>query len=575
MDMKKQEKEKSGLNMKEEPVYKNGQAAQLNKIVKDTYRVVGVGVILLILFTAINIIVSVANADQLESVLFLNQYRMGSKTLTSEVQSYAVTGKSIYCDNYYKELEVDKNRDVAIAGLRKNDITEEELKGFDEIAAMSNELVPLEVEAIEKASQGDLIGAMSLVFGEEYETTVQKINAYTDECIEKIQNRISKKQSVLLIIMFISEILFVLSFIYIVKKVADAIRFSKKELLIPIVKVSDQMTELAKGSFAKEMDMQPDESEVGKMVEAIIFMKQNFSSMIHEISDVLDQMGSGNYHVEVTQEYVGEFVKIKDSLIKIVADMKQVLQTIKDTATEVDGGSEQLSKAAMDLADGCTIQSTKVTEVVEMVRKMASSMEEKAQDAQDTVMISSQAGELLMSGNQKMQDLKVAITEISKCSEEISTIIATIEDISSQTNLLSLNASIEAARAGEAGRGFAVVAEQVKKLAEESAQAAGETTVLIEKTVETVEKGIAIADETVRNMEEVMVGAKASTEKMAQMAEELREEANNMYIINENVSAVAEIVDNNSATSQETAAVSEEQTAQVATMVQMLSQFKI
>lgn len=573
--MKKQEKEKSGLNMKEEPVYKNGQAAQLNKIVKDTYRVVGVGVILLILFTAINIIVSVANADQLESVLFLNQYRMGSKTLTSEVQSYAVTGKSIYCDNYYKELEVDKNRDVAIAGLRKNDITEEELKGFDEIAAMSNELVPLEVEAIEKASQGDLIGAMSLVFGDEYETTVQKINAYTDECIEKIQNRISKKQSVLLVIMFMSEILFVLSFIYIVKKVADAIRFSKKELLIPIVKVSDQMTELAKGSFAKEMDMQPDESEVGKMVEAIIFMKQNFSSMIHEISDVLDQMGSGNYHVEVTQEYVGEFVKIKDSLIKIVADMKQVLQTIKDTATEVDGGSEQLSKAAMDLADGCTIQSTKVTEVVEMVRKMASSMEEKAQDAQDTVMISSQAGELLMSGNQKMQDLKVAITEISKCSEEISTIIATIEDISSQTNLLSLNASIEAARAGEAGRGFAVVAEQVKKLAEESAQAAGETTVLIEKTVETVEKGIAIADETVRNMEEVMVGAKASTEKMAQMAEELREEANNMYIINENVSAVAEIVDNNSATSQETAAVSEEQTAQVATMVQMLSQFKI
>ena len=573
--MKKQEKEKSGLNMKEEPVYKNGQAAQLNKIVKDTYRVVGVGVILLILFTAINIIVSVANADQLESVLFLNQYRMGSKTLTSEVQSYAVTGKSIYCDNYYKELEVDKNRDVAIAGLRKNDITEEELKGFDEIAAMSNELVPLEVEAIEKASQGDLIGAMSLVFGDEYETTVQKINAYTDECIEKIQNRISKKQSVLLVIMFMSEILFVLSFIYIVKKVVDAIRFSKKELLIPIVKVSDQMTELAKGSFAKEMDMQPDESEVGKMVEAIIFMKQNFSNMIHEISDVLGQMGSGNYHVEVTQEYVGEFVKIKDSLIKIVADMKQVLQTIKDTATEVDGGSEQLSKAAMDLADGCTIQSTKVTEVVEMVRKMASSMEEKAQDAQDTVTISSQAGELLMSGNQKMQDLKVAITEISKCSEEISTIIATIEDISSQTNLLSLNASIEAARAGEAGRGFAVVAEQVKKLAEESAQAAGETTVLIEKTVETVEKGIAIADETVRNMEEVMVGAKASTEKMAQMAEELREEANNMYIINENVSAVAEIVDNNSATSQETAAVSEEQTAQVATMVQMLSQFKI
>lgn len=573
--MKKQEKAKSAINMNEEPVYKNGQAAQLNKIVKDTYRVVGVGVILLILFTAINIVVSITNADQLESVLYLNQYRLGSKTLTSEVQSYAVTGNQIYYDNYYKELEVDKNRDVALAGLRENDITDEELEGFSQIASISNNLVPLEVEAMEKAGQGDLIGAMALVFGDEYETTVQQINKFTDECIANIQNRISKKQSMLLFVMYVSEILFVVFFIYIVKKIADAINFSKKELLVPIVKVSDQMTELAKGSFAKEMDMQADESEVGKMVEAIAFMKQNFSNMIYEISDVLGQMGSGNYHVEVTQEYVGDFVQIKESLVKIIADMKQVLQTIKDTATEVDGGSEQLSKAAMDLADGCTVQSTKVSEVAEMVRQMATSMEEKAQDAQDTVMLSSQAGELLMAGNEKMQELKVAITEISKCSEEISTIIATIEDISSQTNLLSLNASIEAARAGEAGRGFAVVAEQVKKLAEESAQAAGETTVLIERTVETVEKGIAIADETVKNMEEVMSGAKASTEKMAQMADELREEANNMYIINENVSAVAEIVDNNSATSEETAAVSEEQTAQVATMVQMLSQFKI
>ena len=210
--MKKQEKAKSAINMNEEPVYKNGQAAQLNKIVKDTYRVVGVGVILLILFTAINIVVSITNADQLESVLYLNQYRLGSKTLTSEVQSYAVTGNQIYYDNYYKELEVDKNRDVALAGLRENDITDEELEGFSQIASISNNLVPLEVEAMEKAGQGDLIGAMALVFGDEYETTVQQINKFTDECIANIQNRISKKQSMLLFVMYVSEILFVVFF---------------------------------------------------------------------------------------------------------------------------------------------------------------------------------------------------------------------------------------------------------------------------------------------------------------------------------------------------------------------------
>ena len=175
----------------------------------------------------------------------------------------------------------------------------------------------------------------------------------------------------------------------------------------------------------------------------------------------------------------------------------------------------------------------------------------------------------------KMQELKTAIGEISKCSEEIGTIINAIEDIASQTNLLSLNAAIEAARAGEAGRGFAVVADQVKNLAEESAKAAGQTTELIQMTIDAVNKGIDIADATAANMVEVMGGAQDATEKMGQIAAMLKEEAANMQVINETVSSVSSVVDNNSATSEETAAVSEEQKAQVETMVQMMARFKI
>lgn len=551
------------------------QSERLKQIVKETYSVVIVGVVLLVVFVALSVMQNMVSAEQLESTMYLNQYRMGSKTLTSEVQSYAVTGDKTYYDNYMKELNTDKNRDIAWAELEKNDITSDEWGQLNAIAEMSNGLVPLEEEAMTLAGQGNLEEAMALVFGDTYESTIQKINSETDSCINAIQDRLDRKSNILEIIKNISMILFIVAFAYIVRRIALAINFSKKELLEPIVKVSEQMNVLAHGNFHTNLDLVADNSEVGQMVSSIAFMKNNFSNMINEISDVLGQMGNGKYTIQVTQEYVGEFVKIKESLLKIAEDTRKTLLTIQQAAGEIDGGSNQLSQAAVDLAEGCTIQAGQVSEVASLIDTMAKSMEEKASEAEKTVQISSEAGMLLNQGNSRMQELKIAMAEISNCSEEIRTIVSTIEDISNQTNLLSLNASIEAARAGEAGRGFAVVAEQVKNLAEESAKATGETTKLIEKTVMAVERGIEIADATAENMSEVMVGAQASTENMSRMAVELREEANNMYRIDESVSKVSEIVDNNSAASQETAAVSEEQTAHVAMMVQMIQKFEI
>lgn len=553
----------------------NSQLLRLNKLARSTYGVVILGVILLIIYTIVTVIVSQQNTIQLENTMYLNQYRLGSKTLTSSVQSYAVTGNSVYYDEYMQELEVDKNRDIAWEGLKKNHLTDDEWKAMEEIAEMSNGLVPLEEEAMAAVAEGKQDEAVAAVFGDEYEDTIQKINSQTTETINTIQDRMESEQVRLSIIQLISQISYILVFLYVIKKLTDTVRFSKKELLHPIVEVSEQMQELAKGNFDAPLDLTEDDSEVGKMVTSVAVMKSNFKAIISEISNVLGEMGQGNYNVAVTQEYVGEFVQIKDSLLKIIEDTKQTLNTILDVSKEIDGGSEQLAHASVDLAEGCTAQALQVTAVAEQINHMAEYVNKNALDAKEAVDVSSSAGEVLMEGNAKMQELKLAISEISKCSEEISTIISTIEDIASETNLLSLNASIEAARAGEAGKGFAVVAEQVKKLAEESTQAAGKTTTLIEATIQAVEKGITIADATAQNIESVTAGAKETTERMMLMADSLKEEAEIMKRIDKSVEEVSSIVDNNSATSEETAAVSQEQSAQVTTMVQLMEKFNI
>jgi len=554
--------------------YPNGQAAALNKVIKGICNAVIIGITVLIIFTVMNLVTSSISSEQLETTMYLNQYRLGSKTLTAEVQSLAVTGLQRHYDNYMYELNEAKNRDVAWAGLQENDITDEEWAKLEQIASMSNGLVPLEEEAMELAMAGKTSAATTIVFGKEYQDTAAEISALTDECINEIQNRIAKKQDTMFMIMMIAEGVFIFVFLFIIRQILKTISFAKDELLAPVVKVSEQMAELSKGRFDVAWDMKADESEVGQMVGAIEFMKNNFSNMIHEISSVLGQMGNGDYRIDVRQEYVGEFVAIKESMIKINEDTKKALMTIRDTTQEIDAGSEQLAKAAVDLAEGCTVQAGQVSEVAGMIDEMSRDMEENAKGAQETVEISEQASEALSVGNAKMQELKVAIGEINNCSEQIRTIIATIEDIANQTNLLSLNAAIEAARAGEAGKGFAVVADQVKSLAEQSKEAAGETTKLIETTVEAVAKGIEIADETVSSMEKVFEGVSASTERMEQVAATLIKSAENMHEIDANIARVSQIVDNNSATSEETAAVSEEQAAQVEMMVQLMSQFE-
>ena len=538
---------------------KNSQVARLRKIVKQTNFSLILGIVLLVLLFFASISYAFVSNEQLESTMYLNQYRLGSKALTTAVQSYAVTGNQMYYDDYMRELNTDKNRDIALAGLKENNIKDHEWEGLNEIASLSNNLVPLEEEAMEAVAAGDITAATEFVFGEEYSNTIQKINSRTDEVIEEIQERLDTSKKMFMVIQIVCALAFLAGFIRLAQQCIRTIHFSQKELLTPIIKVSDQMKLLAGGNLHAEFDLKEDDSEVGDMVAAIRFMKDNMAVIIDEISSILEQMGQGNYIVEVKQNYVGEYVKIKDSLNKIVEDMRSTVSTIQDVAREIDSGSAQLAYAADDLATACTGQATEVSDLMMLLTQLGDSIEYNEKEAEEAVKIANLASSTLIVGAQKMQDLGNAMQEIRQCSEQIISVIAAISDIGDEIDLLSLNASIESARAGEAGKGFAVVAEQVKKLAEASQNAVGQTSELIERTVQSVEVGTRISRESAANMEEVQMGAEETTGRINAIVEKLKMEVESIAHINESIGVVAGIVDNNSATSEETAAVSEQQ----------------
>lgn len=553
----------------------NSQVARLNKIIKKIHGALILGAFLLVLLIISSVGYVSVTYEQLESAMYLNQYRLASKTLTSAVRSYAVTGDRQYYDAYMKELNEDKNRDTALKGLRKNDIKDDEWEEFNGIAKLSDELVPLEEEALEAAAAGDTQKAIDYVFGEEYADAVQRINADTQDTIDKILARLEAKKSRFMIIEIICAAAFVAGVMLLAFRSLKGIRFSREELLAPIIKVSEQMKKLAGGDLHAELDLEADDSEVGNMVSSIEFMKNNLADIIEEISFVLEQMGQGNFQVSVGQNYVGEYVEIKDALNRIVDEMRMTVGTIVQVSNEIDGGAGQLATAAEDLANACTSQACELSDLMILLGELGEAIEYNEKEAEEAVKISNLSGSTLVDNSQKMDELTKAMHDISECSKQIIEVISAIADIGDEIDMLSLNASIESARAGEAGRGFAVVAEQVKKLAEESQNAVSRTSDMIRRTAEAVELGERIVAETSGTMEEMQMGAEETTSRINGIVEKLKSEIESIERINNGINNMAGIVDNNSSTSEETAAISEEQKQQVESLIGLMNNFKV
>ena len=345
-------------------------------------------------------------------------------------------------------------------------------------------------------------------------------------------------------------------------------------ILEPLRAVEDVAKELTEGNLHSTLEYRS-EDEIGRLAHSMRKSIRILGSYVDDIGRAMKLFAEGNFDVQPEVEWKGDFVGILDSFMMFEKSIADTIKGIQNVSNEVSSAAEQVASSSNDLADGATNQAAVVEELTATVAGVSEQVERNSQSAKEISARVDELGNAIMESNGKMHEMVDSMNEISDASKEIDKIIATINEIASQTNLLALNASIEAARAGEAGRGFAVVANQVNVLADQSAQAAKESSAFIESSVRALEKGMVIAGRTAAQLETVADSSKVITEEVTNIAETLETQTSEIQQINEGIEQINDVVQTNSATAEECAASSEEMSSEAENLREMIRKFKI
>lgn len=469
--------------------------------------------------------------------------------------------------------------DVYMADVEKSIVTAEGQASFDSIVNDVKEYWVLSDELLEQGSSTDA-EISAKVQERAFEELAPLYDAVYSDMEELMNVNVQKGDETQDTLRIMKIALVLLITVIIVSTFVFSLRLGKKVavgIAEPVNKLEKRLVTFAEGDLTSDFPAAESDDEVASMIRVAGGMAENLRTLIADLNYLLGEMADGNFDIHTTAEdrYVGDFQTLLLAIRKMNRQMSGTLREIEAASDQVSIGATNMAEGAQALAEGATDQAGSIEELQATFTTIAEAVEKTSQGvgmAYDKCLECVNDAE---ESSNEMQVMTEVMSRINETAQKISNIVSEIESIASQTNLLSLNASIEAARAGEAGKGFAVVAEEIRQLAEQSAQSAVNTRTLIEGTLQVVSDGNKAAESVSASIDGVVEKMNELAEKAQELSEVTKEQAQTMLQAEEGVNQISEVVQANSATAQETSATSEELSAQAVSMNELVARFKL